>query len=77
MQHNFGLWRQPVCGLVMAMLGGAVLPSIQGRIANVACNLRFSFIVPLIAYADVADYGWEGHRVGRTPGMGSFRPPMA
>jgi len=53
--------------LVMAVLGGAILPPIQGRIADVTHNLRLSFIVPLVAYAYVAFYGWRGHRVGRRP----------
>ena len=52
--------------LVMAILGGAVLPPIQGRIADLTHNLQFSFIVPLVAYAYVAFYGWKGHRVGRS-----------
>lgn len=51
--------------LVMAILGGAVLPTIQGRIADVTHNLQLSFIVPLIAYAYVAFYGAKGYRVGR------------
>jgi len=51
--------------LVMAILGGAVLPPIQGRIADVTHNLQVSFIVPLIAYAYVAFYGLIGHRIGR------------
>jgi MFS transporter, FHS family, L-fucose permease len=52
--------------LVMAILGGAVLPPIQGHIADVTRNLQFSFIVPLVAYAYVAFYGWKGHRIGRS-----------
>jgi len=28
-------------------------------------GLQISFIVPLIAYAYVAFYGWIGHRIGR------------
>jgi MFS transporter, FHS family, L-fucose permease len=51
--------------LVMAVLGGAILPPLQGRIADVTHNLRLSFLVPLLAYAYVAFYGWKGHRVGR------------
>lgn len=51
--------------LVMAILGGAVLPPIQGRIADVTHNLQFSFIVPLVAYAYVAFYGLKGHCIGR------------
>jgi FHS family L-fucose permease-like MFS transporter len=51
--------------LVMSVFGGAVLPPLQGRIADTTHNLQLSFIVPLIAYAYVAFYGWKGHRVGR------------
>ena len=51
--------------LVMAILGGAVLPPVQGAIADATRNLQFSFIVPLAAYAYVAFYGAIGHRVGR------------
>ena len=51
--------------LVMAILGGAILPPIQGYIADATKNLQLSFIVPLIAYAYVAFYGAKGHKVGR------------
>ncbi|HVU27080.1 MAG TPA: sugar MFS transporter [Verrucomicrobiae bacterium] len=50
--------------LVMAVVGGAVLPAILGRIADV-WNLQAAFIVPLIAYAYVAFYGIVGHKIGR------------
>jgi MFS transporter, FHS family, L-fucose permease len=51
--------------LVMAILGGAILPPLQGLVADLTKNLQISFIVPLIAYAYVAFYGAKGHRVGR------------
>jgi FHS family L-fucose permease-like MFS transporter len=51
--------------LVMAILGGAILTPIQGRIADLTGNLRISFVVPLIAYSYVAFYGLKGHKVGR------------
>ena len=51
--------------LVMAILGGAILPPLQGFIADETKNLQLSFIVPLIAYAYVAFYGAVGHRMGR------------
>jgi len=51
--------------LVMAILGGAILPPVQGAIADVTKNLQLSFIVPLLAYAYVAFYGAIGHRIGR------------
>jgi len=52
--------------LVMAILGGALMPPLQGWIAD-KYGLQISFIVPLIAYAYVAFYGWKGHRIGRRP----------
>jgi len=50
--------------LVMAILGGAILPPIQGFVAD-HLRLQVSFIVPLVAYAYVAFYGWKGHGIGR------------
>jgi FHS family L-fucose permease-like MFS transporter len=61
-----GVYKSQVSSLlVMAILGGAILPPLQGKIADVTGNLQISFIVPLIAYAYVAFYGWKGHRIGR------------
>ncbi len=74
--------------LVMAVVGGALLPPLQGCIADFIIDahkqvdaggtlpwfvqslgnrsgLQIGFIVPLIAYAYVAFYGWKGHKVGR------------
>jgi MFS transporter, FHS family, L-fucose permease len=51
--------------LVMAILGGAILPPLQGLMADLTKNLQLSFLVPLIAYAYVAFYGAKGHRIGR------------
>lgn len=50
--------------LVMAILGGAILPPLQGHVAD-RWSLQVSYIVPLVAYAYVAFYGWKGHKVGR------------
>jgi len=50
--------------LVMAVVGGAVLPPIMGKIAD-HWSRQSAFIVPLIAYAYVAFYGWKGHKIGR------------
>ena len=61
-----GIYKSQVSSLlVMAILGGAILPPIQGKIADVTGNLQLSFVVPLVAYAYVAFYGWKGHRIGR------------
>jgi FHS family L-fucose permease-like MFS transporter len=50
--------------LVMAVVGGAILPPIMGKIAD-HWNRQVAFIVPLLAYAYVAFYGWKGHQIGR------------
>jgi FHS family L-fucose permease-like MFS transporter len=60
-----GIYKSQVSSLlVMAILGGAILPPMQGWIAD-HTNIQLSFIVPLIAYAYVAFYGAIGHRIGR------------
>lgn len=57
--------------LVMAVVGGAILPPLQGKIADVLIaggnphGLQFSFIVPMVAYAYVAFFGAVGHNLGR------------
>jgi len=50
--------------LIMAILGGAILPPLQGYIADHQ-GIQFSFIVPALAFAYVAFYGLKGHRIGR------------
>jgi MFS transporter, FHS family, L-fucose permease len=60
-----GIYKSQISSLlVMAILGGALLPAILGRVADV-WNLQTAFIVPLLAYAYVAFYGWKGHKIGR------------
>ena len=61
-----GIYKSQVSSLlVMAILGGAILPPAMGYIADTTKNLQLSFIVPLVAYAYVAFYGAVGHRIGR------------
>jgi FHS family L-fucose permease-like MFS transporter len=50
--------------LVMAILGGAILPPFQGYVAD-HTSLQLSYFIPLAAYAYVAFYGWKGHAIGR------------
>lgn len=50
--------------LVMAILGGALLPPFQGHIADLG-GLQISYIIPLIAYAYVGFYGLIGHKIGK------------
>lgn len=61
--------------LVMAILGGAILPPLQGLVADLTKNLQISFLVPMIAYAYVAFYGAKGHSIGRRETSGQATTP--
>ncbi|MGA2299040.1 MAG: MFS transporter [FCB group bacterium] len=50
--------------LVMAILGGAIIPVIQGATAD-ALGIHLSFIVPLLSYLYIAFYGLKGFNLGR------------
>ncbi len=50
--------------LVMAILGGALLPPLQGIVAD-HMGIQFSFIVPMISYVYIAFYGLYGYRAGK------------
>ena len=50
--------------LVMAILGGAILPPLQGAMAD-KWDIQISFVVPMVAFAYVAFYGLFGYRAGR------------
>ena len=44
-------------GLIMAILGGAVLTAVQGKISTLTESIHISFIVPLICFIIIAFYG--------------------
>ena len=46
--------------LVMMILGGALIPPLQGSIADSAVGLQASFVVPVACYAYLAWYGFKG-----------------
>lgn len=48
--------------LVMAIVGGALIPVLMGRIADVS-SMALGFLVPLVCFAYVAFYGLRGYRV--------------
>ena len=51
--------------LVIAILGGALLPPTQGAVAD-QWGIQTSFVVPIVAFAYIAFYGLYGYRAGRT-----------
>ena len=50
--------------LIMAILGGALLPPAQGFLAD-RLGIQFSLIVPVVAFGYIVFYGVYGYRAGR------------
>jgi MFS transporter, FHS family, L-fucose permease len=46
--------------LCMAIVGGAIVPVIQGAVAD-NVSLLYSFVIPVICYLYIAYYGLKGH----------------
>jgi FHS family L-fucose permease-like MFS transporter len=56
--------------LVMAIVGGALMPPLQGSIIDLGTvaghpAVNFSFILPLICFVIVATYGWRMYAMYR------------
>ncbi len=49
--------------IVMSIVGGAVLPRFFGLISDSTGNIQNGYIIPLIAFAVVAYFGWKGSNV--------------
>ncbi len=61
---NLGLLTKRGSSLqVMAILGGAILPAIMGRISD-ATNIRTAFIVPLLCYLYIFYFAVNGYKPG-------------
>ncbi len=48
--------------LVMSIVGGALIPVLMGRIADVS-NMALGFIVPLVCFCFIVYYGLSGYKV--------------
>lgn len=51
-------------GLIMAILGGAVLTALQGYVSDTFGNLKLSFFVPVICFVIIAVYGFRSKTSG-------------
>jgi MFS transporter, FHS family, L-fucose permease len=47
-------------GLIMAILGGAVLTAIQGQVSDLTGSIKLAFLVPLTCFVLIAIYGYFG-----------------
>lgn len=48
--------------LVQAIVGGAVIPAVMGRLAD-RFGIHHSLILPLLCYLFIIFYGWRGYRI--------------
>src|SRR3954469_15172642 len=60
--------------IVMAIMGGAVLPKVMGAVAD-RSDLSRGFIVPMFCFAVVAFYGFFWPRLSHAEGAVSVSPP--
>ena len=44
-------------GLIMAILGGAVLTAIQGLVSDATGDIHYSYVIPLVCFAIIFLYG--------------------
>lgn len=49
--------------LIMMILGGALIPPLQGFISDSTKNIHMSYFVPVICFAYLAFYGWKVKQV--------------
>jgi FHS family L-fucose permease-like MFS transporter len=58
--------------LCMAIVGGAIVPLVQGYFAD-SIGIQQAFVVPFLCYAFIAYYGWRGHvpELGRGAAQGA------
>ena len=48
--------------LIMACVGGAIVPLVQGLLADLTQNLQWSYIIPIFCYGYVFYYGAKGYK---------------
>jgi len=49
--------------LVMAILGGALIPLSMGYLADALNGYHYSFVIAIVCYLYLVFYGWKGHEV--------------
>jgi len=59
--------------IVMAIMGGAVLPKLMGYVADVF-DMSRGFIVPMFCFAFVAFYGFQWSKFSKAEGLHSVKP---
>ena len=48
--------------IVMSLIGGAIMPFVQGLVSDLSGSMQFSFIVPALCYVFITGYFFLEHR---------------
>ena len=48
--------------LVAAIVGGALIPPLQGLMADSSIGLHNSFLITIVCFVYIAWYGWKGYK---------------
>jgi MFS transporter, FHS family, L-fucose permease len=54
-------------GLIMAILGGAVLTALQGQVSDMTGSINISYLVPMLCFVVIAFYGLSASRKDLPP----------
>ena len=49
--------------IIMSIVGGALIPLVMGRIADITHNIQNGYIIPLLCFIVVLFFGWKGYKV--------------
>lgn len=49
--------------LIMAIVGGAIIPPLMGIVSDATADIQFAFYVPLVCYIFITFYGFVGSKV--------------
>lgn len=60
--------------LIMAIVGGAVIPLLQGMLAD-RIGVQYAFVLPLACYLYIAYYGFHGSRLDAQAAQAAARSP--
>ena len=52
--------------IVMAIVGGGILPLLFGYITDITANIQNGYFVPMVCFMVVAYFGWKGHTIKKT-----------
>jgi FHS family L-fucose permease-like MFS transporter len=50
-------------GLIMAILGGAVVTFLQGKVSDITGSINYSYVIPLICFAFITYYAFNSRKM--------------